>query len=191
MKLATTLLAVLTITCALAGAEAAELDSGFMGTPWGAPASGLTGFTKVGEAGKIAYYIPSRQVYKIFDAEVPEVVYGFYEEKFFAVYVNLEGIDVFAQIKRYVQQKYGVPKISRETLGDLTTYSWKINSTRIKLKHYEKTGLLKMSFYYTPISSRASAEMKLEDEEGPPEPVFPLSPRRQRDAIEHLELLNF
>lgn len=192
MKRTTTALAILIYASVIGVAAApADLGSGFLGTPWASPPSAVKGLAKAGETGKISYYVSPQKAYKIFDAEVPEVVYGFYEDKFFAVYVNLEEIDAFTQIKRYVQQKYGLPKISRETPGDLTTYSWKTDATRIKLKHYEQTGRLKMSFYYLPITARANAEMRLEEEEGPPEPIFPLTTRRQREAIEHLELLNF
>jgi len=142
--------------------QAAELESGFMDTKWSSPAKDLKGFTRVGGSGKIAYYINPQQAYTFFGTEVPDdVVYGFYDDKFFAVYVNIEGIDVFSQIKSYIQHKYGVPsKTSRETRGDLTTYVWKLNQTQIKFKHHETSGKMKMSFYYLPIANQVNAEMK-------------------------------
>jgi len=174
--------------------QAAELESGFMDTKWSSPAKDLKGFTRVGGSGKIAYYVNPQRTYTFFGTEVPDdVVYGFYDDKFFAVYVNIEGIDVFSQIKSYIQHKYGVPsKTSRETRGDLTTYVWKLNQTQIKFKHHETSGKMKMSFYYLPIANQVNAEMKKDQEDEPPEPVFPLSAVRQSEAIRsQMEFMSF
>jgi len=174
--------------------QAAELESGFMDTKWSSPAKDLQGFTRVGGSGKIAYYVNPQRTYTFFGTEVPDdVVYGFYDDKFFAVYVNIEGIDVFSQIKSYIQHKYGVPsKTSRETRGDLTTYVWKLNQTQIKFKHHETSGKMKMSFYYLPIANQVNAEMKKDQEDEPPEPVFPLSAVRQSEAMrQQMEFMSF
>ncbi|MBI5580268.1 MAG: hypothetical protein HY895_14040 [Deltaproteobacteria bacterium] len=178
----------------LAPVQAAELESGFMDTKWATPAKDLKGFTQVGGSEKIAYYVNLRRTYTFFGTEVPDdVVYGFYDDKFFAVYVNIEGIDIFSQIKSYIQHKYGVPsKVSRETRGNLTTYSWKLNQTQIKFKHHETSGKMKISFYYLPIAKQANAEMKQDLEDEPPGPVFPLSAVRQSEAIrQQMEFLSF
>jgi len=158
--------------------QAAELESGFMGTQWSTPAKDLKGFTRVGGSEKIAYYVNAQQKYTFFGNEVPnDVVYGFYDDKFFAVYVDIMGIDVFSQIKSYIQHKYGVPsKTSRETRGDLTTYVWRINQTQIKFKHHEKSGKMKIAFYYLPIAKQVNAEMKKNLEAEPPVGGFPLMP---------------
>jgi hypothetical protein len=174
--------------------QAAELDSGFMGTQWATPAEDLKGFTRVGGSEKLAYYANPHQTYTFFGTEVPnDVVYGFYDDKFFAVYVNIEGIDIFSQIKSYIQHKYGVPsKTSRETRGDLTTYAWKFQQTEIKFKHHETSGKMKISFYYLPIASQVNAEMKQGLEGEPPEPVFPLNAVRQSEAIRsQMEFMSF
>jgi hypothetical protein len=174
--------------------QAAELESGFMDTKWSTPAKDLKGFTQVGGSEKIAYYVNLQRTYTFFGTEVPDdVVYGFYDDKFFAVYVNIEGIDVFSQIKSYIQHKYGVPtKTSRETRGDLTTYSWKLNHTQIKFKHHETSGKMKIAFYYLPIANQAKMEMKQDIEDEPPGPIFPLSARRQSEAIQQqMEFLSF
>lgn len=174
--------------------QAAELESGFMDTKWSTSAKNLKGFTQVGGSEKIAYYVNPQRTYTIFGTEVPdEVVYGFYDDKFFAVYANIEGIDVFSQIKSYIQHKYGVPsKTSRETRGNLTTYSWKLNQTQIKFKHHETSGKMKISFYYLPIANQVNAEMKQNLEDEPPEPIFPLSAVRQSEAIrQQMEFMSF
>jgi hypothetical protein len=174
--------------------QAAELESGFMDTQWATSAKDLKGFTQVGGSEKIAYYVNPQRTYTFFGTEVPnDVIYGLYDDKFFAVYVNIEGIDVFSQIKSYIQHKYGVPtKTSRETRGDLTTYSWKIDQTQIKFKHHETSGKMKIAFYYLPIANQVKMEMKQDLADEPPGPIFPLSARRQSEAIQQqMEFLSF
>jgi hypothetical protein len=175
-------------------AHAAELESGFMETKWATPANDLKGFTKVGGDEKIAYYVNSQRKYTFFGNEVSDhVVYGFYEDKFFAVYANIEGIDIFSQIKRYIQNKYGVPsKTSRETRGDLTTYVWRLKQTQIKFKHHETTGKMKISIYYLPIAKQANAEIIKNLEAEPPGPLFPLLPFSNYDGpVPTMEFMSF
>ncbi len=91
-----------------APAQALEIDFGFLDTKWSTPANDLKGFTRVGGKDKIAYYVSPERKFTFFGSEVPnEVVYGFYEDKFFAVYADVDGIDIFSQIKSYIQKKYG------------------------------------------------------------------------------------
>ena len=170
--------------------QAADLDQEFLNKRWGAPLSEFPEHVRVGGSGQIAYYVNPKQAYTLFDTRVTNLVYGFYDEKFFAVYAGLEAIDTYSTIKRGIQQRFGIPKISMESRGALTTYSWTVGETRIKMKYYETSGAMKLSFYYTPLTGRANAELQREVDEEPPEPVFPLSPIRQKEAVQLLELFN-
>jgi len=161
----------------------------------------------VGGSERIAYYVNPQRKYVFFGKEIPDdVVYGFYDDKFFAFYVDIEGIDIFSQIKSYIQQKYGVPNKTsretrsdlptltnrRETRGDLTTYTWKLNQVQIKFKHHETTGKMKISFYYLPIAKQVNAEMKKNLEAEPPGPLFPLLPFSNYDGpVPTMEFMSF
>lgn len=174
--------------------QAAELESGFMDTKWSTPVRDLNGFTQAGGSEKIAYYVNSQRKYTFFGNEVPNnVVYGFYEDKFFAVYVDIGGIDIFSQIKSYIQRRYGVPnKTSREIQGDLTTYTWRLKQTQIKFKHYETSGKMKISFYYLPIAKQVNAEIQKNLEAETPGPLFPLSPFSDYDGpVPMIEFMRF
>jgi hypothetical protein len=182
--------AVMTITVAtflgmvFVPVQATELESGFMGTKWSTPATDLKGFNKVGGREKLAYYVNPQQAYTFFGKEIPaDVVYGFYEDRFFAVYVDIVGIDIFYQIKSYIQRKYGVPnKTSRDTRGDLTTYIWRLKQTQIKFKHYETSGKMKISFYYLPIAKQTNAEIKKNLEAEPPVTIYPVDPFNESES---------
>ena len=194
MKAGASVILILTLTlsvlCGGAG-QAADLGKEFLQKPWGAPLSEFPGYINVGGSGKIGYYFNPKQAYTIFDAQVSDLVYGFYEERFFAVYVRLEAIDTYSSIKREIQQKFGVPKISMESRGGLTTYSWKTGDTRIKMKYREAAGAMKLAIYYQPIANRVNLELHQEMDAEPPEPRFPLSQSRQKDAVELLDLFNY
>jgi hypothetical protein len=181
-------LAVMLFAMGCGDLPAADFEDEFLNKPWGAPLSEFQGYAHVGGSGKIAYYVNPNQAYSVFGTPLSEMVYGFYDEKFFAVYASLEAIDAYSAIKRQIQQKLGVPKISMEARGGLTTYSWKTGNTRIKLKHSDASGAMKLSFYHLPIASRVNAELQKDLDDEPPEPLFPLSKTRQKDAVELLEL---
>lgn len=170
--------------------QAADFEKEFLNKPWGAPLSEFPGYVNVGGSGKIGYYINPKQAYMIFGTQLSDLVYGFYDEKFFAVYASLDAIDTYGSIKRQIQQRLGVPKISMESRGGLTTYSWKTGDTRIKMKHHDASGAMKLSFYHLPIASRVNAELQKEMDEEPPEPIFPLSKTHQKEAVELLDLFN-
>jgi hypothetical protein len=171
--------------------QAADFAKEFLNKPWGAPLSEFPGYANVGGSGKIAYYVNPKQAYMLFGTQLSDLVYGFYDEKFFAVYAGLEAIDSYGAIKSQVQQKLGVPRISMEARGGLTTYSWKTGDTRIKMKHYGASGAMKLSFYHLPIANQVNAELQKELDDEPPEPLFPLSRTRQKEAVELLELFSY
>lgn len=141
-----------------ASVEGAEIDSGFLGTKWTSAPTEMTGFVRVGGSGKLSYYADPQRKYTFFGIEVPnQVVYGFYDDKFFAVYIDVTGVDIFYRIKSYIQKKYGPPsKTSREARGDLTTYLWRTSRAQVKFKHYETSGEMKMAVYYTPIARQVA-----------------------------------
>jgi hypothetical protein len=180
----------LTVLCWVP-AQAGDLGMQFLNKPWGAALSSFQGLVNVGVNGKISYYINPRQAYTIFGAQVSDLIYGFYDDKFFAVYVHLDAIDTYGTIKRQIQKEYGVPKISMESRGGLTIHSWKTGDTRIKMKYSDVSGAMKLSFYYSPLAGRANLEMQKELDEEPPEPLFPLSKVREKEAVELLELFNY
>jgi hypothetical protein len=174
--------------------RAADIESGFLGTKWGTPAQELKGFTRAGGKGKFAYYVDPQRKYTFFGNEVSEpVVYGCYEDRLFAVYADIEGIDVFSQIKSHIQRKYGVPtKTSRETRGDLTTYVWRLKQSQVKFKHHEASGKMKIALYYLPIARQANAEMLKNLEAEPPGPFISPLPFSSFDGpIPMFEFMDF
>ena len=90
--------------------HAADLKDGFFDIQWRTDLSQTAGFRKVGENLNVSYFINPKLVYTINDIRIADVVYGAYANQFFAVYINIEAIDVFAQLRRHINHKYGLPK---------------------------------------------------------------------------------
>jgi hypothetical protein len=179
----------LAITFALvaAGAFAMEIDKGFTDIPWGTYIDQLEQMRPLGSSEEVNYYVIPHRAYTIFETEIDQVVYGFHHERLFAVYADLKSIDAYTQLKSKITQKYGYPKVSMDTRLNQTHYIWSHGDAKIKLKHEEASGKMKLAFYYTPLSSRVNLERQ-EAYEPPPRKLFPLSDRQKTEAIRTYEV---
>ena len=166
---------------------AADLEDGFFGVPWKTNLSQLSGFKNVGRNLSVDYFVNPNRIYTIESIKIPDVVYGAYANQFFAVYINIETIEIFSQLRRHFNAKYGVPKISMGRPEQQTTYQWKRQKTKIKLKTYRDRNKMKMAFYYTPLSRQANESQHEAYLENFRNPVFPLDESRAQQAIDFLD----
>ena len=168
----------------------ADLNEGFLGLNWGTHAADLSGFSKIRDHGRVSYYINPDRVHVIQDFEVSQVVYGFYENQFFSIYIKIDRIDVFGEIKNYMTRKYGNPSVTLAMKNELKTYRWKYKKTKIKLKYYEKSGYMKLAFYYTPLSGKVNeeAQERLYDDTLR---IFPIDKDHKPQSLPSIPLLQF
>lgn len=166
-----------------AGLYAADFKDGFFGTAWGTGVDQLQGFTKVAEDQDVSYYVNSTKQFKIFNTIVPYVLYGFYKQQFFAVFINIDSIVNYSKIKKYINDQYGPPDISMDTKRNQKTYTWKQKKVKIKLKSYETLNNMKLAFYYAPIS-RTLNEERLEAYHPKKKFKFKVDERNLRNAEE-------
>ena len=164
---------------------AADLKDGFFDLPWGTNLSGLDGFTKISENLNVTYFINNQRAYKIGDIKIPDLVYGSFENQFFAVYIDTAAIDVFAELKRYISHKYGLPKIKinqMQNADQLTVYQWNYAKTKIKLKMHANRDTMKIAFYYTPLSGQVNEAQMEAFEETHKKSIFPLNKSQMQQA---------
>lgn len=147
----------LIITFSFGLSQATEIKDGFMGTKWQTDLSSVENFLKINEKEELSYYVNPTVVYVINDIKIPQVIYGAYQNKFFAVYIGIDTFDVYSSLKRYITEKYGRSKMKIKINPDRTTHSWKQGDIKIKLKLNEETGDMKLGFYYTPLSNKVNA----------------------------------
>jgi hypothetical protein len=174
--------------------QAADLKDGFFDLVWKADLSQTEGFRKISENLNVSYYINPERAYKIADVKIMDVLYGSFANQFFAVYINIGAIDVFTQLRRHTNQKYGPPKRRIINMGQpdqQTIYQWKYEQTKIKLKIYRNRENMKMAFYYTPLSAKVNEEQQEAFQETNRRPLFPLNETRMRQAKEMRDLMKF
>ena len=133
-----------------------DLRQGFLGTQWRSDISNLKGFTKISERGLVDYYRNPGKVFTLNEIHIPDVIYGFYENRFFAVYINIESPDAFGRIRDYMISKYGRPKESFFMKNELRVSVWNYQTIKMKLKINEKVGNMKLAFYYLPLSQKVN-----------------------------------
>jgi hypothetical protein len=137
-------------------ANAAELREGFGGIAWGAPLSAVEGLELVARDGDLSYHHRPHEVYHMPNVHSGPVRYGFFEERFFAAYLDLEGREAFEQARRSLTGQYGEAR-AQLRLGS-TILIWQSGEVTIKLKHYEKEGRAKLAYYYAPLSDRLNRQ---------------------------------
>lgn len=135
-------------------AGAADLQQEFLGVKWGVSVSGLVGFSELAEKDAVSYYVNPAKVYTLNAVKIPQVVFGFYEDKFFAALIPINGIDVYSKIRSALTEKYGQPRISMTMPGKQTIYTWRIRHIKIKLKRSDQFDQMKLAFYYWPVAKK-------------------------------------
>ena len=168
-------------------ANAAELKDGFFGIEWRANLAELSGFKKVGENLNVIYFANTERVFTIDDVKITDVLYGSYTDQWFAVYINIQTIEVFSRLKRGFSSKFGVPRISMGSPEQQTTYQWKSEKTKIKLKTYENRDNMKLALYYTPLSRQINEAQQDAFAENFSNPLFPLDKSRMQTAIDFMD----
>ena len=150
------LLFVVVFSISPAPVHATDLQDEIFGLKWGEKLPEENLFSKIWSSSHVDFYRKPGEVRTINDVVVPDVIYGFYSGQFFAVYIKIDSIEVFDDLRRYMKEKYGVPKKSMDVKNDLTIYRWRYKDIKTKLKLYGKSNYMKLAFYYTPLSNKVN-----------------------------------
>ncbi len=164
-----------------------DLQEGFLGTNWGADISDLTGLSKLSQKGDVSYYRNPQKSYTVFGIDTANVIFGFFKDKFFAVYIAVDSIEVFDRTKNHLTQKFGSPLTILKTKNQQTIFSWKQTNTRIKLKLYEKDGKIKLAFYNAPLAKKVNQAQREIFPQIPAED-FSIDNRSRQQAIDDRRL---
>jgi hypothetical protein len=79
-----------------------------------------------------------------------------YAKRLFAVYAQIDSLEVYARIKNDLQSHYGIPKVVYGATGQPKVYRWKSGQIKIKLKTDDSLRKIKVAFYYTPLSDKVN-----------------------------------
>ena len=132
-------------------AVGAELQDGFMAYKWGENISQYDGLTKLYTKGDVTYYSNPAESYTLDDISIHDVIFGFYKESLFAVFVGIDTLSVYDRIEHHMRLKYGFPD-TKTAAEDHLALKWKYQDIIIKLKRDEMKGKMKLAFYYGRLS---------------------------------------
>lgn len=168
--------------------QAADLQQGLSGYKWGESVKNYPGLKKAGEKGVITYYSKPGEVYTIGDVSVENVVYGFYKDKLFGIYLNIDSADIYDQLFAHMKEEYGLPDY-KTTAENQPVYKWKEFDVTVKLKLNQISQKMKLAFYYAPISREANKSNQ--EEEFDDGEFFHFSTPEKDQAPEKIILFNF
>lgn len=171
---------------AVGTAGTSALQAGFADLMWGQQLTDLAHYKKVWAKGNVSFYANAGERYTLYGIEIPQVVYGFSDERFFAVYATLASPELFARLKRSLSDKYGDPATTFSTKSAQKVFKWKTGKIKIKLKQNQETGKMKLALYYTPISRKLN-ESQYEQMSDGAFRLFPLKKTDQRHAFPILD----
>jgi len=139
-------------------AGASDLQKGVLQYKWSDSASKYNGLSKLGDKEDVSYYSKPGEIYTIGDVSVERVVYGFYKDQLFGVYLNIDSIEVYDKLLFHMKSQYGLPAYNT-TSDNLLVYKWKQQNVTIKLKMNKSARKMKLAFYYRPLSSKLNAKL--------------------------------
>ena len=165
---------------------AEDLEDGFMGYQWGSDISKYPGLKQLYSKGGLTFYSSPGESYALEDMVIGDVIYGFYQGKFYAVYINLDTIEKYDAVEAKMKAKYGLPDHKSSATENLFTYKWKYQDVTIKLKRDELKGNMKVAFYHEPTSRGLDQERRLLEIETSDQ-FFPLEKKENIDMVPFLD----
>lgn len=97
---------------------------GFRGVRFGRDVSSLPGLTLAYKEGAADYYRRAGERLELGETRLGDVLYGFYQGKFFAVLMRAETTADFEALRRAYAAKYGAPRAIPATLEEELVWSW-------------------------------------------------------------------
>lgn len=180
----------LTICCTLfftGTVSVANIKQGLSEYKWGENITKYPALKKAGEKGEVTYYSKPGEVYTIGSISVANVVYGFYEDKLFGIYLNIDSADIYDQLFSHMKKEYGLPDY-KNTAENQPIYKWKEWDVTVKLKLNQIAQKMKLAFYYMPIANQANTKQADEYDDGE---FFNLTTPEKDQAPEKIVLFEF
>jgi hypothetical protein len=120
----------------------------FNGIKWGTGLAAIPDLSVAERDGQAAYATAEGVVYRIGEAFLSGVVYGFCQDKFAAVMVEYKGKKNHESIKNFLAGKYAKP-IDLEGRGN--DLGWPIGNVLIRMHYTPETDAGTLSYFYQPL----------------------------------------
>lgn len=166
--------------------SAADLKDGFMGYKWGESASRYPELRILYTKGDITYYSNPGESYTLEDITVNDVIFGFYQQSLFAVYIGIDTLEIYDSIERHLRSKYGLPGTKVSAKDYLNTHKWTYQGVKMKLKSSQVDGKMKLGMYYKPLVKDLS-EDRVEEINERSYRFFPIDKNKRPERFPLLE----
>ena len=120
----------------------------FNGIKWGTAMAAIPDLTVAERDGQAAYATAEGVVYRIGEACLSGVVYGFCQDKFAAVMVEYKGRKNHESIKNFLAGKYSKP-IDLEGKG--VELGWPVGNVLIRMQYSPERDAGTLSYFYEPL----------------------------------------
>jgi len=120
----------------------------FNGIKWGTGMAAIPDLSVVERDGQAAYATAEGVVYRIGDAFLSGVVYGFCQDRFAAVMVEYKGRKAHESIKKFLMEKYSKPVDLEDRGLDL---GWPIGNVLIRMLFVPDKDTGTLSYFYQPL----------------------------------------
>ena len=125
----------------------------FNGIKWGTGMAAIPDMSVVERDGPAAYATAEGVVYRIGDAFLSGVVYGFCQDRFAAVMVEYKGRKAHESIKKFLMEKYSKP-IDLEDRG--LDFGWPVGNVLIRMVFVPDKDVGTLSYFYQPLYAPCS-----------------------------------
>jgi hypothetical protein len=168
------------------GAWSKDDENTFLGIKWGSAPSDYPFLKKEWEKDDVVFYSSSGRIPILFDRELPKAVYGFFSNRFFSVFFEIDNPEDSGFLRKKLRERFGDPKKSFSAKNNESALSWKKGQIKIKMKLRETEGRVKLAVYYLPISSQVNEE-GLEAASENRVRFFPIDPEKKPERIPFME----
>ena len=145
----------------MTGAVLAEnVNSGFGGIDWATPREDVRGCENVEERGDILYCMRRDQAHTLLGESTPEVLYGFYRDAFFSVFIRVENEENYQETKTRLKDRLGAPETSLDKDGMVAVLRWTRDNVRVELHNDRSVQGFQLAYYYVPIADKAARKYK-------------------------------
>lgn len=134
-------------------AGASDFEKGILQYKWGESVLKYSGLSKLADKGDVSYYTKPGETYTIGNVSIDKVIYGFYRDQLFGVYLNIDSIEVYDKLLNHMKSQFGLPAY-KTTANNLIVSKWKQQDVTIKLKMNKPAEKMKLAFYFQPFSSK-------------------------------------
>lgn len=120
----------------------------FNGIKWGTAMAAIPDLTVAERDGQAAYATAEGVVYRIGDAFLSGVVYGFCQDRFAAVMVEYQGKKAHESIKKFLIEKYSKP-VDLEDRG--LNLGWPLGNVLIRMQYAPDKDVGTLNYFYQPL----------------------------------------